>query len=84
MGQSGFIIRWVITLLGGYLVSHGYFDAGQAQNLTDYVMQASGPIMLIGSLLWGVYAHHAPNVIASVNANPNVVGSAGNLQLLSK
>lgn len=45
--------RHILTLAGGYLVAHGFADAGTVETLVGGVMAAA-------AVAWS-YWHHAPN-----------------------
>lgn len=66
--QTLSVIRWTITLAGGYLANRGIISNSDLSTLTSEVMAAIGPLMILGTFVWGIYAHSRDAKIASVNA----------------
>lgn len=74
-------VRWVLAALGGtffgVFISKGWVTAEQVQalmtNETLVGIIASG-VMSLGGLVWGLISRKESNMVAAVNAMPDVQG----------
>jgi len=60
-------VRWVIATFGPFLIAHGYASSGTLE-------LASGVIISLAPLIWGMFAHtqaHAIGVVDTIAKQPD-------------
>lgn len=70
--QTLSVLRWAITLLGGYLAQRGLISNADLSAVTSTILASIGPVMAVGMALWGWYSHSHAAKINAVNAIPGV------------
>lgn len=66
------VIRWAITVLGGYLAQKGLISNADLSNVTAGILAVVGPATMLGTALWGWYSHSHAAKINAVNAMDGV------------
>jgi len=60
-------VRWVIATFGPFLIAHGYASSGTLE-------LASGVIISLAPLIWGMFAHtqaHAVEIVDTIAKQPD-------------
>lgn len=70
--QSLSVLRWALTLLGGYLAQRGLISNNDLSAVTSTILASIGPIMAVGMALWGWYSHSHAAKITAVNDIPGL------------
>lgn len=70
--QTVSVIRWAITVLGGYLAQRGIISNADLSNVTAGIFAVIGPATMLATALWGWYSHSHQAKITAVNAIPGV------------
>ena len=61
-------VRWVLTLVGGYLVQRGVINNSDLSSLTSEILTLIGAVIPVATWLWGRWSHSPNQVIAHVNS----------------
>ena len=54
-------VRWVLTALGGVLVSKGVIDASSEPTAITLAVDCFGGVFALGSFAWSQWHHAGPN-----------------------
>lgn len=70
------IIRWLIALVGGWAVGHGFVSAEQLTGLSPDLINSLGVVAALGALGWSQWQklHQAKQVAAAKGASPAAGG----------
>lgn len=66
--QLQMVIRYFLTLAGALATQKGWISASDFSTLTADLLAALGPLIMLGTFLWGLYSHSNAAKVASVNA----------------
>ena len=69
--QTAMMVRWAITALGGVLAQKGWISNADLTSVTANLFAAIGPVMMLGTALWGAYVHSHAAKVAAANAMLN-------------
>lgn len=66
------LVRQALPALGGIAITFGWLTKDQVSELTASMLGLSGPSMIFGSALWGLYVRRKAGILASAAAIPEV------------
>jgi hypothetical protein len=67
------LVRLFLTFLGALAVSLGYLKQDDVNVLTTDVLTAVGPLLVLGSAVWGLFAHTTTAKLDAVLKLPDVI-----------
>ncbi len=66
------LARQVLPILGTLAASAGFITPEKVGPLTETVLQAAGPVMILGSMAWSMYSKTDKSIAANAAALPDV------------